>query len=637
MRVVLDGGAVIEIGTVEAAPTIGIVDYSRRETDDFGVTTIVPRGFARQMSVRVKIATDQVDYVQRQLAALRATPATWIADDRFASLTIEGFYKDFSIDLAIPPVSYCTLTIEGLAEVSAFVDPGTDPAPDQRASTLRLLQPLEVSNAVLTSASVPENDHGEWSAGVSYALGARVIVAANHRIYESAGAGNIGNDPAGASGLWIDIGPTNRWAMFDQALGTVTSADAVVTVTLAPAQAINAVALLDVIATNVRVQAGGYDRTLAVDAAPGMVTFLDLPMTVGPVTVTITGAGTVSIGTLLIGVLVGLGVTEAAPTAITDYSRGETDDFGETTLVGDAWAKRMNVRSLISTDALDLVAGRIAAVRARPSLWIGDASLECVTVYGFFKDFSIEVGDSVSFLSLSVEGLSKAAQLAPIVPIAPPPSWTDIVDDDPAHPKPADGATVGGTVGVDIYIPEIPDIPAPPGLLRNDLLKLRQDGQLVYRPFGDEEEVELGRIALADIGAVSDGERQRLDNAIDRLGAATVQALAEASKTRETLRDAGVYVDPASGLVRISAIDQTAERVVRRRFASMHCAAKSPSGLPSVMSMAKLRRWRSIQASFRFTKALSFASIMRSSGSVARKRRLSKKPAHLRLTTRACG
>ena len=448
MKVITGGGAVIDIGTVEAAPTIGIIDYSRRETDVFGVTTVVPRSFARLMSVRVKVATNRVDDLQRQLAALRATPATWIADERFDSLRIEGFYKDFSIDLAIPPVSYCTLTIEGLAEDGGFVDPGTDPAPDHRPSTLRLLQPLDVSDAVLTSSSVPEIDYAAWSAGVTYALGARVIKAATHRIYESAAAGNADNDPTGASALWIDIGPTNRWAMFDQALGSLTSASGVITVVLTPPQAINAVALLDVIAASVRVQAGAYDRTQGPSAAPGMVTFLDIPAGVGPVTVTITGAGAVSVGTLLIGSLVGLGVTEAAPTAaITDYSRKETDGFGETTLVERAWAKRMNVRGLIDTTAVDIVAGRIAAVRARPSLWIGDDSLESVTVYGFFKDFSIEVGDSVSFLTLSIEGLSKAAKIAPIMPA---PGWTDIVDDDPDRPKPDDGATVGAPPGTNV-------------------------------------------------------------------------------------------------------------------------------------------------------------------------------------------
>lgn len=443
MRVILDDGAVVEIGTTEAKPTIGITDYSRRETDDFGVTTVVKRGFSRTMSVRVKVPTGEVDGLQRQLAALRAKPVQWVADDRFESLSITGFYKDLSIDLAIPPVSYCTLTIEGLAETGAFDDPGDDPATDQRASTLKLVRPAVVDDDVLVTSTVPENDYPVWSAGLTYALGNRVIDHAAHRIYESAIDGNIGHDPADLAGQWIDIGPTNRWAMFDQALGSLTEAAGSIVVTLNPVDPIDAIALLDVTATSVRVQGIGYDQSLAPAVAAGAVSFLDMPETASTLTITISGPGTVSVGTLLIGKLVGLGTTEASPTAaITDYSRKETDDFGEVTLVERAWAKRMEVRALISTASVDLVAARIANVRATPALWIGDAALESLAIYGFFKDFSIEVGENVSTLALSVEGLSTAGKVAPLVGDV---SWTDIKDDDPAHPKPQDGATVGAT------------------------------------------------------------------------------------------------------------------------------------------------------------------------------------------------
>jgi hypothetical protein len=442
MRVEVPGGAVIDLGVTETSPTIGIVDYSRRVTDDFGVTTVVARKFARRMSVRMIMPASNVDAVQRALADLRATPALWVADDRFASLSVTGFYKDFSLDLALPASSYCTLTVEGLAEADAFVDPGIDPAPVGDVSTLQLLQPQTVTDAVLTASSVAETDYPAWSVATAYALGARVIKAATHRIYESAAAGNIGNDPAGVSGKWLDVGPTNRWAMFDQALGSVTSADGSIVVTLDPDAAINAVALLDVDAATVRVQAAGYDRTLAPVARPGMVTFLDMPPTATAVTITLSGAGAVSVGTMMLGTLVGLGTTEISPTAgITDYSRKETDDFGDVVVVERAWAKRMSVRALLRTDALDTVAGRITAVRARPCLWIGDEGTEAVTIYGFFKDFSIEVGENVSALSLSIEGLSAAGKVAPIN-IGGDVSWVDIVDDDPARPKPQDGADV---------------------------------------------------------------------------------------------------------------------------------------------------------------------------------------------------
>lgn len=435
---VITGGNLLDLGVTETAPTIGIIDYSRRVTDDFGVTTVVERGFARRMSVRFAVPFDDVDVLQRRLADLRATPARWVADDRFASLSFEGFYKDFEVDLAVPPVSYCTLTVEGLVASAPFVDAGGDPAPEGQISTLRLLQPVPLASAMLKASSIPETDHPEWSAATSYAAGVRVVKAATHRVYESMAAANVGNDPAGASGKWVDVGPTNRWAMLDQALGTTSTAAGQISMTLAPG-AVGALALLDVVATSVRLQAPGYDRTMP--AGKGAITFLDLPGTAGDLLITIIGNGTVSVGTLLVGRLVDLGVTEASPSAgITDFSRKEVDEFGEVTVVQRAWAKRMTARALIRTDAVDQVAGRISAVRARPSLWIGQAGLDSLTVYGFFKDFSIEIGETVSKLSLSIEGLSEAA--APSGGL-PAPNWPDIVDSDPERPKPEDGATVG--------------------------------------------------------------------------------------------------------------------------------------------------------------------------------------------------
>ena len=132
------------------------------------------------------------------------------------------------------------------------------------------------------------------------------------------------------------------------------------------------------------------------------------------ITVTVSGGGTVSVGTLMMGQLVGLGITEASPTAaLTDFSRKETDEFGDVTVVERAWAKNMGVRAMLRTDSIDQVFDRIATVRARPCLWVGSEELEALSIYGFFKDFSIEVGESISTLALSVEGLSKAAQLGP--------------------------------------------------------------------------------------------------------------------------------------------------------------------------------------------------------------------------------
>lgn len=408
---VVTGNGEFDLGTTEATPTIGMTDFSRRVTDDFGVTTVVERGFSRRMSVKLGLPFDTVDAVHRRLSDLRASPALWVADDRYVWLSLYGFYKDFDVDLAVPPLSRVTLTIDGLAETGGVTDIGADPAIGQ-ASTLQLLQPAPVTNAMLAASTVAENDAAEWSGSVGYGKGARVIRASTHRVYESLITGNVGRAPESEPAWWLDVGPTNRWAMFDQALGTATTRNGGVEVTLNGGTA-NAVSLIHLVGDTVRVRANGYDQTQPV--RPGAITFTGLPGS-GQVTVTVSGAQA-AVGTLLIGRMVGLGVTEAAPTAgITDFSRKVTDDFGAVAVVERGYSKRMTARALIRSDAVDVVADRLASVRARPSLWIGQSGVDAITVYGFVKDFEIEVGTSASKLSLTVEGLTKAAPAAVGVP-----------------------------------------------------------------------------------------------------------------------------------------------------------------------------------------------------------------------------
>jgi hypothetical protein len=107
-------GKAVDLGLTEAGPSIGITDFSRKETDQFGVTTIVERSWAKKMTVRSMIETGAVDGIQRTVAALRAQPALWIGEEGFDSLTVYGFFKDFSVGLALEQISYCSLSIEGL-------------------------------------------------------------------------------------------------------------------------------------------------------------------------------------------------------------------------------------------------------------------------------------------------------------------------------------------------------------------------------------------------------------------------------------------------------------------------------------------------------------------------------------------
>jgi hypothetical protein len=297
---------------------------------------------------------------------------------------------------------------------------------------MKLLRPVTITDAMLTSSTAPENDHPAWAVGTAYVTGNRIILTATHRRYEALAA-STGISPSSDPTKWLDIGPTNRWAMFDARVGTASTRTASLQAVLAPG-AIDAVALIDTDAESatVALTADGvtnYTQTqtfniggVAIDnwfswffepiGRRTTLLFLDVPVYAnGIVTVTIARdnpADTASCGTLLVGRQLSLGDTEhGADIGIIDYSRKEADQFGVISVVERAYAKRMTARVVMATDSVDVIHRALASLRATPVLWIGSESFESLTVYGFYKEFSIDLAyPTVSYCSHTIEGLT---------------------------------------------------------------------------------------------------------------------------------------------------------------------------------------------------------------------------------------
>lgn len=105
------------VGDTLYSPSAGIIDYSRKETDAFGTTTFVKRAFKKRLSARLMVENMQLSRTQRLLYDLRATPCVWIGTDAPGfdeALLIYAFYKDFSMEIAYPTTSFCSLELEGL-------------------------------------------------------------------------------------------------------------------------------------------------------------------------------------------------------------------------------------------------------------------------------------------------------------------------------------------------------------------------------------------------------------------------------------------------------------------------------------------------------------------------------------------
>jgi hypothetical protein len=112
-------GTVYELGEegLEQGATVGIIDYSRKDTDnDTGLTTFVRRAYSKRMSGQFLLDNGQLNAVQRILADIRAVPSVFIGSEAadYAPLIVYGFYRDFSIDIAYPTKSFCRIEVEGL-------------------------------------------------------------------------------------------------------------------------------------------------------------------------------------------------------------------------------------------------------------------------------------------------------------------------------------------------------------------------------------------------------------------------------------------------------------------------------------------------------------------------------------------
>lgn len=297
---------------------------------------------------------------------------------------------------------------------------------------MKILRPITVNDAALLASSIAENDYAAYSAATTYGQGARVIIAATHRVYESLAASNINHPPATSPTWWLEIGATNRWRMFDYSVTSQSSAADQIAVTIKATGRANAIALANVSAANARIVVTDavdgivYDRTFSLTSTSGIddyyqyffepivrmgdLVVLDMPPYYAPeIQVTLTAPGeTVKVGALLLGqqITVG-GLQYGAGVGIQDYSVKKQDEFGNHTIVKRAFSKRASFTVWIARSMVDYLHDMLAGYRAEPIVYIGSELYSATVVYGFFKDFNIAIAYATeSVCTIDLEGLT---------------------------------------------------------------------------------------------------------------------------------------------------------------------------------------------------------------------------------------
>ena len=290
---------------------------------------------------------------------------------------------------------------------------------------MRFIRPVAVTEANLVSSSVPET-LPEYDVAATYAQGDRVRSAT--QVYESLIDGNTGNALTVGT-AWIKVGPTNRFAAFDDVNSTITTGEDI-TFTVRPGELIDSVALLDVSATSATVIATSdlrgevYNRTFKLSTVKvepsfwawffepikrsSVLVVTDIPL-VADLTITISLQGqNQSLATFAMGTVWTLGETEmGARVGITDYSRKETSQFGDQILVERAYSKRGNFTVWCTDGQADENAMMLAKYRAKNLVWIGSDKYASTVIYGWSKNWECEIAyPTKSIFSLELEGLT---------------------------------------------------------------------------------------------------------------------------------------------------------------------------------------------------------------------------------------
>ena len=304
--------------------------------------------------------------------------------------------------------------------------------------TMKVIKPTAITDAMFVSSTIPETDYPAWNAATNYTIGTKVMRAVSgvHRNFENLIAGVDATLPelatTGATPRWLDLGATNRWAMFDNKVGTLSSTPLDLTQVLAPGS-ISGVAALGLTGRTLQIKmkdtVGGtvvYDRTIDLDGTIITsfyewfyedfqqltdITLTDLPQQyfTPEVTFKLTSTSAVSCGTFSLGKVYTLGLSQyGASVGIISYSVKTTDIFGNTTVVKRQNSKRNNLKLMTDKSLFNRTYQLLASLDSVPCVYIGAEALgyEPMIVYGFWKDFSIDVAyPTMNLTNIEIEGL----------------------------------------------------------------------------------------------------------------------------------------------------------------------------------------------------------------------------------------
>lgn len=296
---------------------------------------------------------------------------------------------------------------------------------------MRLIRPFTVNDAALVATDVASAE-AVWNSGTAYTVDQEVIVTGdvNHRVYKALQA-STNKNPLTETTYWQDIGPTNRWAVFDKSIGTATSKATSFYYEVQVTGRADSICFFNVEATSIRVQVfvGSteyFDQTYSMLANSGITdwyayyfedvrrlpdkTIIGLPLVLNPkVKFTVTNSGsTASAGAVVIGQQKYIGRTQfGSGVGISDSSVKTEDAFGGFTVLERPYKERGDFQVMVDNDFVDELRWLLGQYRATAIVIVGTDCYESTVIYGFVRDFNIALlHHNESQLNMEVIGLT---------------------------------------------------------------------------------------------------------------------------------------------------------------------------------------------------------------------------------------
>lgn len=285
-------------------------------------------------------------------------------------------------------------------------------------SQMKVVPGIEITPAKMIINALPDADYAAWSETKAYVIGDFITI---DRINYQALVAHTNRNPVTdtvSPAAWQNLGWVNKYRMFNKnigntwKIGTYTSAPDVIDFTVRPGKRINAIGLVGVRASSVRiimtvpgVTDPVYDKTFAMSLKAGgswyqyyfgqfttkdnLAEFDLPPFNNADIRVIVSAPG----GTARVGMMV-VGWAKTIGTAVYGTSLGRKkystlkEEFdGSMTITPRGRRKSIDFQVVLQADQISSVQRTLDEVDDTPALYVGSSNLDYTVIVGIFDDF----------------------------------------------------------------------------------------------------------------------------------------------------------------------------------------------------------------------------------------------------------